>query len=189
MSADNLEQAFASTARVLANVIGDQLDEQTPCASWKVRDLVNHIVGGATFFAVIAETGAPPAMEGGPPDFSAGDFTTAFDQGSKRAVAAFRAEGAMEKPMALPFGQMPGSMFVNIAATDTFTHGWDLAKATKQSTDLDPALATQLLANAQAFLPDTMRGPDTKAPFGPRVEVPTSAPAADQLAGFLGRTP
>ncbi len=189
MSADNLEQAFASTARVLANVTGDQLDEQTPCASWKVRDLVNHVVGGAGFFAVIAETGQPPTMEGAPPDFSAGDFAATFDEAVKRAVAAFRAEGAMEKPMTLPFGQLPGSVFVNIAATDAFTHGWDLAKATGQSTDLDPALAARLLANAQGFLPDTMRGPDTKAPFGPRVEVPTSAPAADQLAGFLGRTP
>lgn len=187
MSADALQKAFTSTAAVLANVKTDQLDDPTPCASWKVRDLLNHVVGGTYFFAAIAETGQPPADQEAPPDFASGDFNASFEEGAKRAVAAFRAEGAMEKQMTLPFGQLPGSVFVNIAATDSFAHGWDLARATGQGTDLDPDLARQLLENARAFLPDAMRGPDGQAPFGPRVEVPESAPPADQLAGFLGR--
>jgi uncharacterized protein (TIGR03086 family) len=189
MSADTLEQAFASTARILANVSADQLDSPTPCRSWKVRDLVNHIVGGASFFAVTAETGEAPSGGGAVPDFAAGDFCADFDEGATRAVSAFRAEGAMDKMMTLPFGQLPGAVFVNIAATDTFTHGWDLAKATGQSTNLEPALATELLARAWAALPDSMRGPEGQAAFGPMVEVAESAPPADQLAGFLGRTP
>jgi uncharacterized protein (TIGR03086 family) len=189
MTAETLEKSFASTAAILANVKADQLDKPTPCASWKVRDLVNHIVGGTTFFAVTAETGEAPGRGGVPTDFSAGDFSATFEKGAKRAVAAFRAEGAMDKIMTLPFGQLPGSTFVNIAATDTFTHGWDLARATGQSTELDPELAANLLKGARMALPDTMRGPDGKAPFGPRVEVAESAPLADQLAGFLGREP
>lgn len=186
MSADLLEQAFASTAGVLANVKADQLDDPTPCASWKVRDLINHLVGGTYFFAAVAETGQPPNGQEAP-DFTSGNFTETFEQGARQAVAAFRAPGAMEKPMTLPFGQLPGAVFVTIASTDTFSHGWDLARATGQPTDLDPALAAQLLENARSFLPDAMRGPDGQAPFGPRVEVPESAPAADRLAGFLGR--
>ena len=189
MSADTLEQAFSSTARVLANVSAGQLDSPTPCRSWKVRDLVNHIVGGTSFFAVTAETGEAPGRGDAAPDFADGDFCATFEEGAKRAVTAFRAEGAMEKMMTLPFGQLPGAVFVNIAATDTFAHGWDLAKATGQSTDLEPALATELLARAWAALPDSMRGPDGQAAFGPKVDVPESAPPADQLAGFLGRTP
>jgi uncharacterized protein (TIGR03086 family) len=189
MSAENLEGALASTARVLATVRADQLDHPTPCASWKVRDLVNHLVAGSQFFAVIAETGHPPTASEPPPDYSSTDFNTAYREGAKRAVEAFRAPGVMERQMTLPFGQLPGRVFVNIAATDVFTHGWDLARATGQSRDLDPALATRLLETIRPLLFDTMRGPDTVAPFGPRVDVPESAPAADQLAGFLGRTP
>ena len=105
----------------------------------------------------------------------------------RRAVKAFSAEGAMDKPMQLPFGELPGSVFVLIASTDAFTHGWDLAKATSQSTDLDPTVAGQLLDAVQQFLPDDFRGPDGQAPFGPRVEVPDSASASDRLAGFMGR--
>ena len=187
MSAEVLQQAFASTAGVLANTKDGQLDGPTPCASWRVRDLVNHIVGGTTYFAVTAETGEAPEVGG--EDHTAGDFKAEFDAGAKRAVAAFAADGVMEKALKLPFGELPGSIFVYIAATDTFTHGWDLAKATGQSTDLDPALAKQLLDAVSSFLPDAMRGPDGQAPFGPKVDVASSASAADRLAGFMGRTP
>jgi uncharacterized protein (TIGR03086 family) len=104
-------------------------------------------------------------------------------------VAAFEADGAMERMMKLPFGEMPGSAFVNIATGDAFTHGWDLAKATGQSTDLDPALAAELLAIVRVALPESFRGPEGQAPFGPVVEAPAGAPAADQLAAFMGRQP
>jgi uncharacterized protein (TIGR03086 family) len=183
-----LRQAFASSESVLAAVSAGQMDEQTPCAQWKVRDLVNHLVGGTTFFAAAAKTGTPPAGDG-EADFTAGDYLGAFKDGSAQAVAAFAADGTMERIIHLPFADLPGSAYINIAAIDTFTHGWDLAKATGQSTDLNPALAAQLLAIAEGFLPDALRGPEGKAPFGPKVEVDASAAAADRLAGFMGRQP
>jgi uncharacterized protein (TIGR03086 family) len=186
MSAEVLQQAFASTGGILANVSADDLDLSTPCASWTVRDLVNHIVGGTTYFSVTAETGAAPPVSDA--DHTTGDFKAEFEEGAQRAVQAFSAPGAMEKVMKLPFGELPGSIFVLIAATDSFTHGWDLAKATGQPTDLDPAIAAQLFEAAQV-IPDEMRGPDGQSPFGPKVEVPDSASAADKLAGFMGRQP
>ncbi|HYU39408.1 MAG TPA: TIGR03086 family metal-binding protein [Acidimicrobiia bacterium] len=186
MSAEVLRQAFASTGSILRNVSAEQLDLPTPCASWTVRDLVNHIVGGTTYFAVTAETGTGTAPPVGDADHTAGDFKAEFEQGAERAVKAFSADGAMEKVMTLPFGELPGSIFVLVAANDTFTHGWDLATATGQPTDLDPALAARLLEAAQ-FIPDEFRGPDGQAPFGPKVDVPEPASAADKLAGFMGR--
>jgi uncharacterized protein (TIGR03086 family) len=186
MSADVLRQAYDSTAAVLAAVSRDQLDLPTPCASWTVRDLVNHLVGGTTYFAVTAETGVAPEV--GDDDHTAGDFAAAFEAGARRAVDAFAAEGVMEKMLKLPFGEFPGAVFVWIASNDVFVHGWDLAKATGQSTDLAPALAPQLLEAAQV-IPDEFRGPDGVAPFGPVVEAPASASPADRLAAFMGRTP
>lgn len=194
MGSELLSQGFASTGRILAGVSPDQLGAATPCASWTVRDLVDHIVGGATFFAVTAETGAAPsAAPPDPADTPEGDFVTRFKEGAARAVLAFEAEGAMEKTMKLPFGEIPGSVFVNLATIDTFTHGWDLARATGQPSDLDPELATRLLPLAQMItqgLPaDSVRGPDGQAPFGPEVDPPSGACPADQLAAFLGRRP
>jgi uncharacterized protein (TIGR03086 family) len=164
------------------------MGDPTPCRSWTVHDLVNHIVGGPDFFAATAESGVAPGR-GQSPDFAAGDFRAVFDEGAKRAVAAFRADGVMDKPMTLPFAKLPGSVFVFIAAIDSFTHGWDLAKATGQDTDLDPPLARQLLKVARASLPDSLRGPDRKAPFGPRVDLADPGSAADDLAAFMGRQP
>jgi hypothetical protein len=56
-----------------------------------------------------------------------------------------------------------------------------------EPTDLEPAIAAELLKNARLSIPEAFRGEDGKAAFGPIVDVPSSAPAADQLAGFLGR--
>ncbi len=187
MGAELLSQGFASTGRVLAGVSPEQLDTPTPCASWTVRDLVNHVVGGTTFFAVTAETGAAPG--GDTSDFATGDYVSAFKEGAARAIQAFEAEGAMEKMMTLPFAELPGRAFVNIATVDTFTHGWDLARATGQPSDLDPELAAQLLSIAKGFVPDSLRGADGQAPFGPKVEPAADACPADQLAAFLGRRP
>jgi uncharacterized protein (TIGR03086 family) len=187
-SADVLERACRSTASVLELVRSADLDRPTPCASWNVRDVVNHIVGGTGFFAELAEKGAV-TDRGDDADCTATDFSATFRREAERLVAAFRAEGAMTKPMKLPFGELPGSVCVWIAAGDIFTHGWDLAKATGQPTDLDSEIAARLLAQIEPILPDAMRGPDGAAAFGPRVEIGSSAPAADRLAAFEGRHP
>jgi uncharacterized protein (TIGR03086 family) len=190
MSADMLTQAFASTAGVLAEVEAQQLDGATPCASWRVRELINHVIGAAAYAAFTAETGEAPADRPAgedAPDFCEGDFVTEFNRSAARAVKAFEADGVMDKTMKLPFGELPGGVFVNIATIDAFTHGWDLARATGQPTDLDPELAASLLAFAQGSVPDAMRGPDGTAAFGPQLEAPAGAGPADQLAAFLGR--
>jgi len=183
MATEALEQAIRSTRAVLAGVAKDQLGSDTPCAKWKVSDLINHIVGGQHFFAT-GVSGEPPAAD--ETDFSAGDFVSAFDTASQRCLAAFGTEGAMERMLTLPFGRMPGAAFAGLAATDTFTHGWDLAKATGQSTDLDPELAAQLLAQSKMAIQPAFRSEDGTV-FGPEQPAPDGASNADKLAAFLGR--
>ena len=180
---DQLQQAIASTRAVMAGVNADQLHAATPCASWDVAEVINHIVGGQEFFQA-GLAGRPPAGE---TDYAAGDYMAAFDEAAAGTIAAFSAEGAMEKTVSLPFGDMPGAALAGLATTDTFVHGWDLAKATGQSTDLEPDLAEGLLGQSRMAIQDSFRGPEG-APFGPQQEAPDGASAADQLAAFLGRT-
>jgi uncharacterized protein (TIGR03086 family) len=184
MSTQPLEQAIASTRSILQNVPVDQMSASTPCASWNVSQLINHIVGGQHFFRAGV---SGEEMSGDEVDFAAGDYLAAFDEASRGAVEAFSAEGAMEKTLTLPFGQMPGAAFLGLATTDTFQHGWDLAKATGQSTDLAPDLAAGLLAQSRMAIQDSFRGPEG-APFGPEQQAPEGACNADQLAAFLGRS-
>jgi uncharacterized protein (TIGR03086 family) len=178
-----LEEAIASTRSILGNVTPDQLDHDTPCASWKVRDVINHVVGAHHFFTG-ALTGTPPAAG----DPASGDFVAAFDDASRACVEAFQAEGVAERTITLPFGELPGAAVAGLVATDTLTHGWDLARATGQPTDLAPSLAATLLVAAEQNIPDAFRGPDGTAPFGAKQQAPDGSTNADRLAAFLGRT-
>lgn len=184
MTTAPLEHAVAAARGVLVNVTADQLGDPTPCSSWDVAALINHIVGGQQFFAD-ALSGQPPSGE--QPDYAAGNFVAAFDDASSACIAGFQAEGVMERIHKLPFGEMPGSAFMGLAATDTFQHAWDLAKATGQSTALAPELAEALLAQSQMAIQESFRGPEGHAPFGPATTAAADAPPADRLAAFLGR--
>jgi uncharacterized protein (TIGR03086 family) len=183
MPTDQLSRAFSSTRSILANVKPDQLDGPTPCTSWTVRQLINHMVAAPRFGVGVMQSGESKDDE---TDFTAGDYLAAYDETVRITRSAFAEEGALEKMVKLPFAEVPGAFLRLMITSDQFTHGWDLAKATGQPTDLDPELAGDLLA--QAVIPDQFRGPEGSAPFGPVQEAPTGASPADKLAAHLGRT-
>jgi uncharacterized protein (TIGR03086 family) len=184
MVTENLERAFASARAVIAGINPDQLDDPTPCQSWNVRDVCNHLIGGAYYFAETVNIGeAAPSDE----DFTEGDMVARYDEGTELAIAAFNAPGAMERTVTLPFGQLPVPAWMGIATTDAFTHAWDLAQATGQNTNLDPELAAQLLEGSRLFIQPAFRGADTERPFGAEQQPPAGATNAAKLAAFLGR--
>lgn len=171
-------------AGVLDGVTPDQLDLATPCAKWNVAQLIDHLVG-AQHWARAGMEGIEMTDTG--EGSAAGDFRTAFTTAAEASLAAFNQDGALEKTVNPGFGDMPATGLLGMAATDTFTHAWDLAKATGQSTDLDPELAAALLAGAKATIPPTFRSEEGSI-FGLEQTAPGGASAADQLAAFLGRT-
>jgi len=183
MRATELSRAFQSTLEVLEQVKPQDLAAPTPCASWDVRALVNHFVGTARWWAAMADGAEPPAEA----DYTAGDLVAAYHESIGIGNAAFAADGIMDRPVRLPFGEFPGAVVLQMAALDQFTHGWDLARAIGQPTDLDPVLAGELLGHARLAITDAFRGPDPAAPFGPVMTAPAGSGPADQLAAFLGR--
>jgi uncharacterized protein (TIGR03086 family) len=178
-----LNQALQSTLAVLTKVGPDDMDAPTPCASWDVRALVNHLVGTPRWWAAVV-AGQDAAADA---DYAAGDLVAAYEESSRLAVAAFAADGALDKKVLLPFGEFSGTALRDLAATEQFIHGWDVARAIGYSADLDPGLAAWLLSRARLAITDAYRGPDGQALFGPVVEAPAGAAQADQLAAFLGR--
>jgi uncharacterized protein (TIGR03086 family) len=120
-------------------------------------------------------------------DYAAGDFVAAYEESIRTAVTAFGADCALARTVRLPFGKFPGTVLVNLATVEQFTHGWDLARAIGRPADQDPRLAAELLRLARLAVADAFRGPDGLALFGPAREAPAGAGPADQLAAFLGR--
>jgi uncharacterized protein (TIGR03086 family) len=178
-----LSQALQSTLAILTEVQPGDLAAPTPCASWDVRALVSHFVGTARWWAAaIAEQDSAADA-----DYEAVDFVAEYKESIRIAVAAFAAEGALDKTVRLPFGEFPGAALRDLAAMEQFTHGWDLARAVGYPSELDSELAAWLLGQARLAITDSYRGPDGDAFFGPAVEAPAGAGPADQLAALLGR--
>lgn len=180
---DQLQQAQQIARDALANVDASQLGDSTPCDNWNVGQLIDHLVG-AQLWATATMQGEPMTDTG--EGSSNGDYQAAFNQAATDAVDAFSADGALDRMVNAGFGDMPAPALLGMAATDTFAHTWDLAKATGQSTDLAPDLAAQLLAGAQQAIPDSFRTDDGSM-FKPATEAPADASNADRLAAFLGR--
>src|SRR4051794_39169111 len=182
-----MKRVVAQTGTVVDGIAADQLAGPTPCADWSVRDVINHITGGATMFAECVDQGIVPDERLGQllaGDNLGDDYKGAFHAAADRAVASFDAPGALDKMVTLPFGQMPASVALNIAVFDVTTHACDLARATGQKVDDEELLETALAVGHQ------MIGPDMRQPgfFGPEQPAPDGASAADRLLAFAGRT-
>jgi uncharacterized protein (TIGR03086 family) len=182
VTTDLLGRAFASARSTLANVDRSQLDDPTPCRSWTVRNLINHMIMAPRAGISALQTGEVRADDA---DYTAGDFLATYTETAQAAKEAFAAPGVAAQLVRLPFAEVTGAFLMSMVTTDQFTHAWDLARATGQSTDLDAETASILLA--QAAIPDQFRGEDGKAPFGPVREAPAGATAADRWAAHLGR--
>lgn len=183
------EQAFASTAEIVKGTTPGQMGGPTPCTEWDVRALLNHVIGtlwmaeglftGQAFRFPMLPGGLPPA------DLTGDDPAAAYAEASAAALAAAGTGDALTRVHATPLGQMPGLVLAGFTTVDILVHGWDLAKATGQPTDLDGRLA----AHALAFAEQTLT-PDTRAPrIGPPVAVAEDAPVTARLIGFFGRQP
>jgi uncharacterized protein (TIGR03086 family) len=187
MTTENLERAFADTRAIVANVKAEQLGDATPCESWTVKELLDHVINGPFYSAACVNNGTAPESES-MTEWTPDNMVATLDAGIAEAVEAFNAPGALDKTVALPFGAIPASMWMALMTTDAFMHGWDLARATGQPTDIDPEFAGQILTNAKMMVQPAFRGADGEMPFGAEQPAPAGASNADQLAAFLGRT-
>lgn len=181
-----LQRVVDTTTEMIGNTTNAQLANPTLCTEWTVKDLINHMVTGATMFAISAEQGSIPDAELGKlmsSDNVGTDPQSAWATAAKRAMTAFEAPGVMEKIVKLPFGEMPAGVALNIAIFDVATHSVDLARATGQKvTD------TEMLSGALE-LAQQMMGPQLRQPgiFGDEQPCPDNAPVDDQLLAFAGR--
>lgn len=181
-----MDRVLDRTGEVIDKVDDSQLSNPTPCTDWTVRDVVNHITGGATMFAECVEKGSLPdellgqIMTG---DNLGDDWKSAYHTASERARKAFGEPGVLEKIVKLPFGEMPASVALNIAIMDVITHAADIAKATGQTIDDEELLATALEVGHQ-LITDDFRRPGV---FDAEQPAPAGAPSMDRLLAFAGR--
>jgi uncharacterized protein (TIGR03086 family) len=183
---DQLSRALDQTGEIIARIRPDQVALPTPCSSWDVGTLVNHVVFDLRQFTA-STVGGP--REKDDRDLTGDDWIGAYREAADRLLAAWRTEG-IERTVQLPFGEVPATWMAGQHLSDIVVHGWDLAKATGQSIDLDPELGQESLEWAKENLKPEFRGDQASGKsFAPEVPVPDDAPVHERLAGIFGRNP
>ena len=178
---DQLDSVLATVEPLVAAVGSDQWDAATPCPGWDVRALLDHLVRGNARYAAALAGQEPPGQDA---DSLGADPVGAYRDSAAAVVAAFRAPGALDRPVTVPLGTVPGETALHLRIVEVLTHGWDLARATGQSAEFPADVAEQELAFTESALDQLP--PDR--PFAPPQPVSPDAPAIERLVACLGRS-
>jgi uncharacterized protein (TIGR03086 family) len=143
--------------------------------------VANHLVPGHRRFAAALTGGTPPAADA---DLLGGDPGSAYASSAEAMVAAFRADGALDRPVSIPAGTLPGFVACELRVVEALVHGWDLARATGLPLEFPADMVEESIDFSRAQLG---RVPADRTPFGPSQPVADDAPPLDRLAALLGR--
>ena len=159
-------------------------DRPTPCTEYDVRALLGHIVATVWRARAAGEDGevsAEPVVVTGVPD---GGWADALAAAAEKMQAAWADDTLLDRPTTVPWGRIPGRGALWGYFNEALVHGWDLAVATGQDPEADPALAEAAFAAMQRFLPAGMRGEGI--PFNAVVEPAPGAGPTERLANWSG---
>jgi uncharacterized protein (TIGR03086 family) len=113
----------------------------TPCSEWNVRELLHHLLYGTLWIDdVFAGKTVDEVGDKYDGDLIGSDPVASYDAAIAAAKAAIAKPGALEQICHLRRGDVSGADYMTSMFTDSFIHGWDLAKATGQDATLDPTL-------------------------------------------------
>lgn len=185
-----IRDALAATCRsagpIFAAVSADQLASPTPCPAFDVRALANHALGVLHLTSAALDGGERPSPGS---DLVGSDPSAAFATASERYLAAWQADDALDRTLAMPWGEGPATSTALMTMTDLLAHTWDLAKATGQRYEMPEEPAQMAFEWTHGMLKPEFRSEGPEAAFGPEVPVPEDAPITDRLVGWLGRQP
>ncbi|MEU8821031.1 TIGR03086 family metal-binding protein [Actinoplanes sp. NPDC048796] len=174
-----LAAAAERTLPVIREVRDDQLDEPTPCAEFRVRDLLNHLFQVVVNFQALAVREQPDFST--TPDVITGDWRRRFTDETATLIKAWSDPAALEGNS--PGMGLPQPVVGNLVLVDLTVHGWDLAQATGQSYEPDPA-AVKVLSPVIAQMAPQAR---QMGVFEDEVPVPEGASDFVRLLAISGR--
>lgn len=187
----DLGEAADRLGRVVAGIRDDQLTAPTPCPDYTAGDLLEHVLGLTRAFTAAAAP-VPPAGDapdgGQPPAGDAsrlpGDWRTRMSREIPALAAAWRQPGAWSGMRRAGGVDLPAEVAAVVALDEITLHGWDLAVATGQDYEPDPATVPVVQQFVDSFDADNRAGL-----FGPVVAVSASAPGWERMLGQAGRNP
>lgn len=186
----DLEPAARRVAELLDGVKDDHLDAPTPCAGTPVAALLDHLV---MFTVAFTDTARKAPGRDGPPPRPAVEnldpqWRTTLPRLLDELVAAWREPAAWEGLASAGGVTWPAEVMATVALDELVLHGWDLARATDQPYDPDPA-TVEVCHGFTSGMSAPEHAEGRAGLFGPVVAVPADAPLFDRALGFSGRDP
>lgn len=166
-----LHEGYDWTGQHIAGVRPADLDAVTPSAQLSVRNLINYLLGAVELHtAAVLGWNFEELASLEDIDRIGTDPAAAFAAERARAMAAWQAPGALERICVMPFGPMPARMVANLDLLEVVVHGWDIAMAIGQATQIPTSLAEPILGfTDQLDAPHAARRPPARPrPAGPR---------------------
>lgn len=171
-----LERALAYTRGALVSVRPEHLALRTPCAGWRLGDLLAHMEDALDAFAEGADgaiglhSAAPAPLE---------ERVRALQA---KACGLLGAWSAATTPTVLVGGHpIRVGIVTRLAALEILVHGWDVARTTGRREPIPDALGAELLPTALAL------ARETAGDFAPPVRVAAGAAGAVRLLAAVGR--
>lgn len=182
-----LEGCLSGMHDTIAAVSPDQRGLPTPCAGWDVTRLVTHVVGQSMRNFVLRTRLEQVDMAAPPDPVDPDHWLTAFDARAEDLRVAWHEadpDATVTTPVA---GEVPLRSAINQQLAELLIHRWDLAQATAQAIDLDPAATQAALDWSAGMLKPEARGEGK--PFAAVVDVPADASLQDRFVAWFGRDP
>ncbi|GAA4012583.1 TIGR03086 family metal-binding protein [Streptomyces plumbiresistens] len=175
-------------ARLAEGVTDEQLSGPTPCPDYAVRNLLGHLAGLAVAFRDAGHKDLGATTDTSPtsalPDIGPG-WRQELPKVLEELGDAWRDPAAWTGMTRAGGVDLPGPVAGLVAVDEIMIHGWDLARATGQPYEADPAA----LQAVHDFLLASVGDPTRDSIFGPVVPVPADAPLLDRAVGLSGRDP
>ena len=182
---DDLGLQLDTLGGLVAGTRPDQLDEPTPCTEWRVRHLLQHLIGGGHLYGALFAGQAPPPAPADADDLLGDDLGRAWTGAAAAATAGIDSAGALERIVTLPNGvELPGAVVFDLLKVDLLVHAWDLARSTGQPLDMSDDAVEPALALARQLIGPELRGDQL---FAAATQASADAPTIDRLAAFCGR--
>ncbi|MFJ4789874.1 TIGR03086 family metal-binding protein [Streptomyces sp. NPDC088794] len=176
-------------ARLAEGVTDGQLADRTPCPESAVRNILGHLAGLSVAFRDAGRKDLGATTDTNPndavPDIGPGwreELPKVLDE----LADAWRDPAAWTGMTRAGGLDLPGEIAGAVAVDELVIHGWDLARATGQPYEPDPAALRVAHDFLLAAAEDPSRGGGI---FGPVVPVPADAPLLDRAVGLSGRNP
>jgi uncharacterized protein (TIGR03086 family) len=185
-------RAMAVTAQLIAGVTAQRWEDPTPCARWRVADLLAHVLGQYHGFA-LAASGQPTSIEAfAPRPTTPRELPARYARAAELVTGAFDEDGVLERRFYLPEirdgASFPATAAIGFHLVDEVVHAWDLARAIGMPVDFDTEVLRVALSVARQ-VPDDPASRGDGAAFGPGSDPGPDRPALDRIVALLGRDP